>query len=231
MKIKLECNCCKSEYEVDHWRKETSKYCSRKCSDKVKKGKNNVKCTFCKKEFHMKKFQIERYSRTRGIYCSKEYQYKDLKEKMSGELNHQFGLKGQLNSSFKGIEITKKNNNVMDIRVYNPTHPFCDLDGRVLKHRLIVEEKYKLFDKKCFIRINNLYFLKKEYDVHHIDGNHNNNNFSNLLPVTKSEHTKIHNKNKNIIRDKLGKITGVFKSCELLETPEEGNQQPSIIEM
>ena len=63
--------------------------------------------------------------------------------------------------------------------------------------------------------------------IHHIDGNHNNNILNNLQIVTKSEHTNIHNKNKVIIRDNLGRITAVFKREELLENPEEDNQQPS----
>lgn len=32
------------------------------------------------------------------------------------------------------------------------------------------------------------------YDIHHIDGNKENNEISNLLLISKSEHTKLHNK-------------------------------------
>ena len=49
------------------------------------------------------------------------------------------------------------------------------------------------------------------------------------MPVTKSEHTAIHNLFSMIIRDEeTGKITGVIKQGELLEKPEEVNQQPSL---
>lgn len=34
----------------------------------------------------------------------------------------------------------------------------------------------------------------------------------NLQIVSRSEHTSIHNKEKEIVRDSLGKIIGVFKS-------------------
>lgn len=50
----------------------------------------------------------------------------------------------------------------------------------------------------------------------------------NLIPVTKSEHKQIHAAECEIIRDKVtGRITGVLKRGELLEKPEEVNQQPS----
>ena len=49
------------------------------------------------------------------------------------------------------------------------------------------------------------------------------------MPVTKSEHTAIHNLFSMIIRDKeTGKITGVIKQGELLENHSDNdNQQPS----
>lgn len=69
----------------------------------------------------------------------------------------------------------------------------------------------------------------KQY-YHHIDKNGLNNNINNLIPLTRSEHTSIHNNEKTIIRDINGKIkTVVFKQGELLETHNDNdNQQPSI---
>lgn len=60
--------------------------------------------------------------------------------------------------------------------------------------------------------------------------NPNYNNIDNLVPLTRSEHTSIHNNEKTIIRDVNGKIkTVVFKQGELLETHNDNdNQQPSI---
>ena len=56
---------------------------------------------------------------------------------------------------------------------------------------------------------------------------HNDNKPENLIPVTKSEHCSIHNNEVTIVRDiKTGRITGVIKQGELLEKPEEVNQQP-----
>ena len=74
------------------------------------------------------------------------------------------------------------------------------------------------------------YYLKPEIDVHHIDKNGLNNDINNLIPLTRSEHTSIHNNEKTIIRDVDGRIkTVVFKQGELLETHNDNdNQQPSI---
>lgn len=57
-----------------------------------------------------------------------------------------------------------------------------------------------------------------------------NPNYNNLIPLTRSEHTSIHNNEKTIIHDVDGKIkTVVFKQGELLETHNDNdNQQPSI---
>ena len=77
---------------------------------------------------------------------------------------------------------------------------------------------------------NGKYYLKPEIDVHHIDKNGLNNDINNLIPLTRSEHTSIHNNEKTIIRDVDGRIkTVVFKQGELLETHNDNdNQQPSI---
>lgn len=178
-----------------------------------------------RQKFHRKQCQI---NKSKHCTCSKECSYKLRKTLYTGENNHQWGLKGPLNASFKGIEVKNKNNGVWDIKVYCPNHPYCDSRGRVSKHRLLVEEHYENFDSRYFEEINGKVYLKKSTQVHHIDFNHDNNRIENLMPVTRSEHTSIHNLGIEIMRDKnTGKITGVIKQGELLEKPEEVNQQPS----
>jgi hypothetical protein len=147
----------------------------------------------------------------------------------SGIGNHQYGLKGDLNASFKGKELTKINNDLVDIYVYCPDHPYANKNGRVVKHRLIVEQHYELFDFKYFEKVKGRVVLKKTTQIHHINEDHNDNRIENLIPVTRSEHKIIHNLFKDIVRDpKNGRITGVIKQGELLEKPEAANQQPSL---
>ena len=118
-----------------------------------------------------------------------------------------------------------------DIHVEN--HPFahkCHNIGSYYKeHRYIVEQNYQLFDEKYFVIIDGKHYLKPEISVHHINEITTDNRIENLVPMTKSEHTSEHNKTKIISRDKLGRITGVFKRGELLENHKANdNQQPSI---
>lgn len=225
MNIKKICLICGKEFEVPHWRK-NAKYCSPECRQESLKGDLNCTCEVCGKKFHLKQYSL---NRSKHHCCSKQC-LSVLKQKLYlGEGNHQYGLKGELNASFKGLELIKKNNNLIDILVYDPTHPYADRYGRVKKHRLLVEQNYKLFDYKYFETINGRVVLKKTSQVHHIDGNHNNNDIANLMPLTRSEHRKIHNNESEIVRDSVtGRITGVFKQGELLEKPEVANQQPSL---
>lgn len=224
------CKYCGKEFSVINCRANTAKYCSRKCSDASKNAENNVICSVCGKEFHVKPFQINRYTRNLGIFCSRKCLNIAKKEAYCGKGNHQYGLKGALNSSFKGNEIIVRNNNINDILVYYPNHPYCNKNGRVKKHRLLVEENYTMFDFKYFEIINNMVVLKRTSDVHHLDGNHDNNSIDNLIPCTRAEHKQYH---KSIItkRDNKGRIikteTAVLKQGELLGTPEVDNQQPS----
>ena len=189
------------------------------------KAEDNVMCEICGKSFHLKPSAIKRY---KHHTCSKECANKLKSILYRGEGNHQYGLKGELNASFKGEYTTRKNVNQIDIWKYIPTHPYCNRNGRVKLHRWLVEQNYVKFNPKYFEMIDNLVVLRKDSYVHHIDGNHDNNDITNLLPVTKAEHRRIHNNAQVLVRDNKGKIIGVVKSGELLEIPEEGNQQPSI---
>lgn len=201
-------------------------YCSKVCADLAKHGKDNCKCDYCGKMFHLKPFLIRN---RKNHYCSRECFIKHKSVLMSGSGNHQYGLRGELNSSFKGMSIIDKNHKRKYVKLYCPLHPYADKSGRVLAHRLIVEKNYKLFDIKYFELIDNKYYLKRNIDVHHIDDNPLNNTISNLIPVTWSEHTTIHNKERIIVRDNLGRISGVFKQGELLGNHSTNdNQQPSI---
>lgn len=224
--VTKKCEYCGKEFQVINSRRSTAKYCSKECANKGLHGNLNCKCEICGKPLHRKPSQIKKY---KHITCSKECLNK-LKSKLySGEGNHQYGLKGKLNASFKGNITRKRNNNIIDILVYEPNHPYCNKDGRVKLHRLLVEQNYQRFNSKYFEKINNRIVLKKNIDVHHLNFNHDDNRIENLVPLTRGEHTTIHNANNIIIRNNLnGRIIGVFKQGELLGSPEVDNQQPSL---
>lgn len=203
-------------------------FCSYGCYEQWTKFNKtpNCECTVCGRKMYMKPSRLKRVSH--GITCSIECASLLKSEYMMGKENHQFGLKGNLNSSFKDKDLPQNNNGLIDIMVYVKDHPFGNRNGRVKKHRLVVEQNYHLFDSIYFMEIGGKFYLKPEIDVHHKDFNHDNNDISNLIPLTRREHTSIHNKEKEIIRNSLGQITGVIKREELLGNLEADNQQPSL---
>nr|UVX93628.1 MAG: NinG protein [Bacteriophage sp.] len=93
-----------------------------------------------------------------------------------------------------------------------------------IKPSRLERSKTKMFtcSKECMGKMRSKIFVGEL--------NPNYNNINNLIPLTRSEHTSIHNNEKTIIRDVNGKIkTVVFKQGELLETHNgNDNQQPSI---
>ena len=123
---------------------------------------------------------------------------------MLGENNHQYGLKGSLNASWKtNKKITHYG--YRKIRVLD--HPFRDCDDFVFEHRLIAEQF--LLTEENSIEIDGKYYLKQEYAVHHKDENKLNNNPDNLEIMLKGEHTAFHCRKNKQPKDL---ITGRFIS-------------------
>lgn len=162
--------------------------CSRECAALLIKSRNDLNCVcpVCGKHFHRKQSFIDRY---KSHCCSRECLKIKKHADMYGDKNHQFGLKGRLNSSWKSDEKINDYGYRM-IRVLN--HPFATKSGFVCEHRLVAE-KYLLTDENS-IEIDGVRYLKPELHVHHIDKNRLNNDPSNLVVLTQKEHSQIHNK-------------------------------------
>lgn len=187
------CSNCGKEIQIRHKKRVILKYvfCSQKCTNEFKTKKRmenenyfNCICPICNKKFHVKPYHLKKY---KHHYCSKECQRLAKKENMKGAKNHQYGLKGSKNASWKS-DIKKTNYGYIKVR--DLEHPFKDCDGFVFEHRLVAE-KY-LLNQENSIEINGKKYLKKEYTVHHIDNNKTNNDVNNLKVITKEEHSKIH---------------------------------------
>lgn len=192
-----QCNNCGKDVEIRHKDrlKRLNVFCSKECEIIYKKQYResfenyfNCKCPICNKMFHLKPYSIKK---NKNNYCSKECHRIAKTQYMRGEKNHQFGLKGNKNASWKS---DKKITNYGYIKIRCLEHPFKDFDGFVLEHRLIAE-KY-LLNNENSIEINGKKYLKPEFDVHHIDKNKQNNKLENLKIITKKEHSKLHIKEK-----------------------------------
>lgn len=157
-------------------------------------GYYNLICPVCGKQFHRKQSYINKRVWNGETCCSSECSKIIRREKMSGEGNHQYGLRGRNNASFLGNSRKRKNQNLQEIMVYvGDWYVKNNWHGRVPEHRYLVELNHDHFDKSKFEKIGQWYYLKDGYHVHHIDFDHNNNSLDNLLIVTRSEHTRIHN--------------------------------------
>lgn len=223
----MECSVCGNTNYTVNTNKFPREFCSYKCYEEWLKWNNppNCSCVVCGKRMYMKPYRINRAKN--GITCCKECSNELRKEFMAGERNHQYGLVGDKNASFKGEEIISEFGYVL---VYCPGHPFPHDKSsnctRVFKHRLVIEENYLLFDEKYFIDINGNFYLKPEYIVHHKNGIKTDNRLENLQILTTSEHRKLHNQDLEFIRDSSsGKIVGVVKLGNFGESLEEENTE------
>lgn len=200
-----------------------SNFCSWPCYEQYKQDNTtpNCTCSICNKPMYMKPSRLNRVKTS--ITCSKECTYKLKKTSMSGENNHQYGLKGHLNASFIGED--KINQYGYNMK-YLPNHPLADKHGRYREHRFKIEQDLNQ-SEEYFDYIGEHRVLKEEYEVHHINEDKLDNRIENLQVVTKGIHRTIHNLQREYIRDDKGRIIGVVKQGELLENLGEDNQQPS----
>ena len=86
------------------------------------------------------------------------------------------GRKGSESGSWHG-GIKTTNGRVF---IYKSEHPYADINGYVRRARLVVEARLKRF-------------LNDDETVHHLDGDKMNDKSKNLIVLSKSDHTRLHN--------------------------------------
>lgn len=153
-------------------------------------------CDVCGKECSVRK---SHYDNKKYHYCSRKCSFEHKKIRFKGHHNHQYGLRGPLNDSFKDAEITKVNNRLTENLIYVGEWYQRSIHSgrRIPKHRFLVEQNWEHYNPEFFIEIDGWHYLNKGIEVHHIDFDHNNNDISNLQPMTKSEHISLHNRHRS----------------------------------
>lgn len=183
------CHYCGNEFYCQKFRIEKHKhvFCSKKCEFAYKKSQTKLNCTcdFCGKKFHRKQSQINKHKRFNA--CSKECDRHLRQQLMSGEHNHQYGLKGRANASWKSDERIS----VYGYRlIRKPEHPFANGDGFVFEHRLIAEEN--LLNNENSVKIDGKKYLSPDFHVHHCNFNRLDNAVNNLRVLPKGVHMIYH---------------------------------------
>jgi len=184
------CSVCEKEIQIRHLDRMERKdvFCSKKCEGEYRKASFNVTCDICGKTFHKKNSRIKKSSHN---FCSRACKAIYNSESMSGKNNHQYGLLGNKNASWKS---DKKVTNYGYIKIRSLNHPFRDIDGFVFEHRLIAE--IYLLDDENSITIEGFKYLNPKLVVHHADKNKTNNDVSNLKIMSKSDHMSLHKRKK-----------------------------------
>lgn len=187
--IKAICDWCGKEFDCQRFRTEDGRkhlFCSCKCKGEYTKSKTelNCRCPICGKKFHKRLYEIKK---NKNNYCSRECANKAKSILYKGEGNHQYGLKGNKNASWKSDEKISAYGYRL-IRKFD--HPFANSDDFVFEHRLVAEQ-HLLNDDNCVV-IDGVKYLSPSYIVHHLDFNRLNNNYTNLVVMSLDEHTKMH---------------------------------------
>lgn len=193
MNVKLVCDFCGKEFYRKKSQVKEHNYCSRKCLGQSNRERFRQKgtriCDNCGKEYwdHGK----HKY-RNQHRFCSKECAYEFKTKKV------------EVLCDWCGKPFLKKKS-----AVAKSQHNFCDKDcyldfrnfvlAGAKNQRVCNQVIYRILAESKLGRP-----LTPDEHVHHIDGNHLNNDPDNLMVLSNSEHMKIHAAKKR--RDKYGRF-------------------------
>lgn len=188
----VKCDYCGKEFTCERFKIKDGRknYCSPECMGAARKAPDNCVCPVCGKSFHRPKGEIENANHN---YCSVTCANKAKEVYMRGENNHQYGLRGKLNASFKNGVYYKNGYKFVSIDYEHP-FAFTAKDGSktfaMLEHKLVAE-KY-LLNEDNSVEIDGKKYLKPGFVVHHINFIRDDNRPENLMIMERGEHSKLH---------------------------------------
>lgn len=193
MKLQIQCDWCGKEFIREKNNIHNRNYCSRMCLGKANAERFRLKrlktCDNCEKVFE---YRGHHKKRNNHFFCSAEcgYEFKTKKMYIPCDWCGKPIFK-------KRSDVARNEHNFCDFRCYID---FINFEKAGADNQIVSGEK--LYRRLAEMKIGrNLY----EYEeVHHIDGNHKNNNLDNLEVLTSAVHSKIHALQKE--RDRLGRF-------------------------
>lgn len=199
-RVKVTCACCGVEFEkypADVHRNKTGRFfCSAACRDKVgskPRQRQEKKCEWCRQSFYP---HFEQDARFCGKSCYDAWQRRHRVERVCEYCGKAFDRPPSFETRQKArycskvCEAAGRTKRPLDrthngrpvhldakgyVLLYEPTHPAAYKNGRVLEHRVVVEQ-----------RIGRL--LKPDEHVHHINGKKDDNRSENLMVLGHIEH-------------------------------------------
>lgn len=141
-------------------------------------------CDWCKKKFSPTVYQRSKKRKGSSIFCSKKCTNKFNSERQKGSKNSFYGKKHTkefIEKFRKSVTKTGKSKNANGYITINVCENY---PNGILEHRKIVQDHIGRE-------------LSSNEIVHHINGIRDDNRIENLQIMTPSEHTKLHNKDKN----------------------------------
>lgn len=194
MNSKIKCDWCGKEFGRKRAHIHERNYCCRACLGKANSARFSAirpqkQCDYCGKTFE---FLGMHKLRNKHFFCCKECSYAFKDQKVI------------INCDWCGQPIFRKRADVARNKHYfcekGCYQNFINFDKAGAKNQRIAGKV--LYRILAELKIGRKLFPDEE--VHHIDGNHLNNNRDNLQVVSASEHSKIHASQKR--RDKFGKF-------------------------
>ena len=233
MAVSKVCLICNSEFSVIKTREHSAKYCSRKCSDESKLGKLNTDCSNCGKAFHMKSFQKARYKRSLGYFCSvecsavfKSKAYLDDKNPNNKNRNLSgdgYRIYSPQNSHLLGskkmklhIAVACEVLEISSIPIgYHVHHRDCDVLNNHPENLAVLSASDHKWLHKQYGNATLWAYVSGKIDLESlVSWSDDKERAFKLLPLS--------------VRLQTSEEIGVVKGGELLENPEEDNQQPSL---
>lgn len=131
-------------------------------------------CKYCGKEF-----KVKNYRKDIAKFCSKSCSAKFRYENDSDLIeSFAYDKSGSNHPMWNGGKTVNSQGYIL---IYSPDHPYKDKRNYVRKHRLVMEEHLGRY-------------LKPDENVHHKNGDKQDNRLENLELLTKNEHDELHGK-------------------------------------